>query len=848
MPNQLLQSSEEIFEELRDSLTQKVTGITNFTNRSFNSIFTRAVSEEVRDLQELTLASELAGFIDYAGGPITESDLEELGIEGDISVDRVNELLTDEQLDELVKIVGVTRDGGDVATGVVTFTTATQPTTIPAGTVLSTSGTDGAERSEFVTDEEVSTAEGETVVRDVDIVSTVIGVDENVPANSITRIINPPTGVRSVTNPEATTGGEDVETNDELRERAKAAVGGASKGGTVEGIKNAIRTNVESVRQDDVLIDESLNTNPPFVDVIVDGGVEQDVKDVIESSRPTGIKHNIVRPQVVQIGASIDLVGSNIGTQDVENNIEEFLLESGIGENFFQDQIVREIMLSDDNILNIDDLGTVIERSTNEKFNFESGRSDYRLDYTYEDENGTILIEDDSNNTYTEGDNFSVVDVTNDGFPETIRWDLSQVTPNDGDEFRVDYDVTVPGVTKPDNEYDTNIIRDEEFTFSQRSDTFDFNNSTQSYPLTSTPLDGSVTLADANSTTFTRGKSFQLAPLGDNATEDTFTFDINTAEYTLSSDIEVGFVAITDSEKNIFVRDVDYQTIDVDNDGFDETVTWDIDISGAVADDGGTETDETTAANNDTSDDLTLLPSSPAVGDAYYFGFDEEFSGFDLNISTAGSGTWDIVWEYFNGTSFVPLSNVTDDTNSFRNSGRNSVEFENPADWAKTSVGGISGLYWVRGRLDSFSSVSTQPLGQEVEIGRKPDSSVDFTVNYDGFVDSVRWDQSGEDSVPPQDSTVTVTYTQQLYETELEIVETLSGIIRDSNGNTFEQDVAYETVDSTRDGEKDAIKWLSNPSNLNFDEEFFFSYVTEGDVIFTQREKVDPGTIEANQL
>jgi len=43
-------------------------------------------------------------------------------------------------------------------------------------------------------------------------------------------------------------------------------------------------------------------------------------------------------------------------------------------------------------------------------------------------------------------------------------------------------------------------------------------------------------------------------------------------------------------------------------------------VGGAIADDGGVQTDETVPANNDTASDMTLLPVVPAVDDAYYFG------------------------------------------------------------------------------------------------------------------------------------------------------------------------------------------------------------------------------------
>jgi hypothetical protein len=844
MTHSELQTKEQIYRSLRSGLSGRIAKLTNFTDRSFNYVWTQAFSQEIRELQELALVSELAGFIDYTGGPITEDDIEDLGLEGQITAERVNELMEDEYLDEYVKIVGVTRNEGSLATGTVTFNTQSAETTIPEGTRVTTAPAADGSTIDFVTTEKASTGSGVTSVSDVSIESVDTGSEFNVPANKIDRISNPPVGVTGVINPESTTGGEDREDNDSLRERAKSAVGGASEGGTVEGIKASLRNNVEGVQQGDVIIDQFTDEQPPFVDVIVDGGLDQKVFDAIESSRPAGISHNLVRPQVIQIGANVDLLGVDIDTSAVTDRMEDFLLELGIDENFYQDQFIREIMQTDDDIINIDDLDSTIERVTNETFDFDT------------------------------------------------------------------------------------------------------------------------------------------------------------------------------------------------------------DIDAAIADDGGSTTVQTAAANDDSADDMTLLPAAPSTGDAYYFGQETVFSEFELNISTAGSGTWDIVWEYYDGTNWVSLSNVTDDTNDFRNAGVSEVSWDVPSDWSNATVGGVEGLYFVRGRLDTFSSISTQPLGQETNVtgsgyrldytyenengsisiedkdetsyvedtdfsvvdnsndswpetivwggGANPDDSESFFVDYDvtvpnetkpddehdtslvrdeafsfnlgqedtltyndtqqvydlkfvpfqnsvsiqdqnnttftedtdwqlvptqdyattdiftyvsgttnytlssdleidfiaihdennnifvrgtdytmvdedgdGFDETISWDTNNSfpgdgtnftvvydaypsgirwdtnNSTPPQDDDFTVTYDQVYYETEYEIVETPGGIIRDASNDLYNEDTEYVLVDGDRDEEDDGVYWTQNPSTLNDSEEFFVTYLTESDLFFGDREKADPGTLNA---
>jgi len=837
-----LQTRERIYESLRSNLTGRITKLTNFTDRSFNYVWTQAFSEEIRELQEFAVVSEMAGFIDYAGGPIDEDDLEELGYEDLITAERVNELMEEDYLDEYVKIVGVQRNEGSPASGTVTFTTQSAETTIPSGTRVTTAPQADGTTIDFLTTETASTGSSVTSVSDVPIESVDSGADFNVPANTIVRISNPPVGVTGVTNPESTTGGEDRESNEELRARAKSAVGGASEGGTVEGIKAYIRNNVDGIQQGDIIVDEFTDEQPPFVDVIVDGGLDTEVDDAIEFSRPAGIRHNLVRPQVVQIGAFVDLFGTDIDATTVDNTMTNFLLELGIGEEFYQDQFIQAIMQADDDIINIDFLDTTIERVTNETF---------------------------------------------------------------------------------------------------------------------------------------------------------------------------------------------------------EYVT---DIGTAIADDGGSLTNETTEANNAEADDMTLLPAAPAVGDAYYFGEETIFSEIDLNVSTAGAGTWDIVWEYYDGSSWVALSNVTDGTTDFQTAGVNTVEWDIPSDWTSTNVNNTEGQYFVRARLDTFTSISTQPLGQEVDVsgagftldytyehlngsitvedqsgdsytentdfvvvdnsgdswpetlvwdgGGTPDESENFFVDYDvtvdgetkngdkhdanlirdekftfnegqedtrtynntqqvyemdfvpfestvsvvdentttftedtdwqltapqdyattdtieyvtgttdyalstdieidfvaihdennniyvrgtdyttvdsdgdGFDDTISWDTNNSvpadqtnftvvydayprgirwdtnNSTPPQDDDFTITYDQVMYETQQEIIETPAGEIRDASGDLYNEDTEYILVDGTRDGEDDAVYWTTNPATLGAGEEFFVTYLTEGDLIFGDREKGDPGTI-----
>jgi hypothetical protein len=135
----------------------------------------------------------------------------------------------------------------------------------------------------------------------------------------------------------------------------------------------------------------------------------------------------------------------------------------------------------------------------------------------------------------------------------------------------------------------------------------------------------------------------------------------------------------------------------------------------AVADDGGSQTTETTEAGDATEDDMTLLPAVPAVDDAYYFGNNTyPFGRLNLKIGQQGVGTWTIVWEYYNGTTWKDLSekhDLSDGTDGFTaDEDWHQVTFKRPGDWSPNSVNSIA-AYWIRARVSEYTDITTQPLG-----------------------------------------------------------------------------------------------------------------------------------------
>lgn len=133
--------------------------------------------------------------------------------------------------------------------------------------------------------------------------------------------------------------------------------------------------------------------------------------------------------------------------------------------------------------------------------------------------------------------------------------------------------------------------------------------------------------------------------------------------------------------------------------------------------------DYTTAANNGTANDINLFRAAPAVNDAFYVGYSGTFSSIFFNIGTAGSGTWTLTWEYWNGTVWNALT-VIDSTGSLKISGTNAVTFAIPNDWQTLFVNSQGPFYYVRARISAFTSVSVVPLGTQIWI-TTPATSID---------------------------------------------------------------------------------------------------------------------------
>lgn len=525
-------TTEEVKNDLQSKLEGKIVKLTNFLETSFNLTWINAYAEQIHDLEVQAFVAQIAGWARYSGKTdLDETDLERLGVDG-ADPDEVTQYIESSHLDELAKLVGVERDPGQKATGQVTIQTASDTTKVNEGLEVSTQpDSDGNYLSFYVdadsdgtieenSNEYVTPSSGSTEVT-VDIIADSIGTEYNVGSGTITYLPDPDPGIEGVNNSNETTGGEPEQSNESLREDVQNAVFASSGGGTVAGIEGYIDENVNGVS--DVSLDEFYSQQPPYVDVIVDGGSDTDVTDAISESRPAGVEHRLVRPENINLGVITEVVGSDIDTSFVSNQIEDYLLDLSLNDEFRRSILIHRILNADTDVEDVGSLSVQILDINGESKTYQSGTSIYELDFAplgkvrsderlydtntnvyslsfdnvvdssvtvrayvdnewvtltndtdydvvddngdgnldaidfsiggsdpddrtvfdvdYETDSWTIAstIEDESGDTYDKGTDWDLVDNDGDGIEDSIDWSIGGSTPDDGEQYTVDY-------------------------------------------------------------------------------------------------------------------------------------------------------------------------------------------------------------------------------------------------------------------------------------------------------------------------------------------------------------------------------------------------------------------------
>lgn len=120
------------------------------------------------------------------------------------------------------------------------------------------------------------------------------GPDYNAEPGTIKEIVNPLDGVTGCTNPAAVDGGRDRETDEEYRDRYYKSVDFAG-GVNIDAIVAEVRQNVEAVSsvigyENDTDVEDDLGLPPHSFEVVVYGGLDQDIAKAIFRRKAAGIQ------------------------------------------------------------------------------------------------------------------------------------------------------------------------------------------------------------------------------------------------------------------------------------------------------------------------------------------------------------------------------------------------------------------------------------------------------------------------------------------------------------------------------------------------------------------------------
>ncbi len=205
---------------------------------------------------------------------------------------------TTDELDAFALNFGLTRLEGSAASGSITFqihnfSTSSSDISIPIGTVVGTTGTDDVQQATFLTTQALlfQAAFASSYFNPTSglyeltasIKAETVGESTNVAAGTIRALISSIPGITSVINTVATTGGEDVESNEDFATRIQVKLSGNNVG-TVNGIRSLVTENVNVIDVEIVTPNDVEMIRDEFggeVDVYVIGEVLSNTQDII---------------------------------------------------------------------------------------------------------------------------------------------------------------------------------------------------------------------------------------------------------------------------------------------------------------------------------------------------------------------------------------------------------------------------------------------------------------------------------------------------------------------------------------------------------------------------------------
>ena len=182
--------------------------------------------------------------------------------------------------------------------------------------------------------------------------------------------------------------------------------------------------------------------------------------------------------------------------------------------------------------------------------------------------------------------------------------------------------------------------------------------------------------------------------------------DYNSALLTLDTDFYVGNLLNGDGS---FAAGI-----------FDEVYSYSVSAydpsAGVLAHGGLTSSPVELLASSSNNATLSLgVVNGTRQGEYLYLASDSRFRGLNVVLATAGAGTANLQWQFWNGTAWADLEAVagfTDTTNNLKRNGYISWTAD-PPSWSPSSLAGGPDLYYVRAYVTS-GSYTTSPVESRI--------------------------------------------------------------------------------------------------------------------------------------
>jgi uncharacterized phage protein gp47/JayE len=268
----------------------------------------------------------------------------------------------DADLDRLVSVLGVIRNSATYATGVVRFgrtQPATSDITIPYGRLVSTRPDINGNTVEFMVTDTGKMITAESSYVDVNVRAVSPG-KAYISASKLNVMVDPIMGVEYVRNEDIINSGTDKESDQQLRARAKMALGGLGKG-TSSALLSAI-LDVDGV-VDVSVSDMARGVGTTDISVVCDTmpapqPIIDQITAVAESTKAAGIDIQIKYPTVVQVDISFTMqlsAGYDHATVVglVVDAINKYISSLGIGGTVVRNKLLSSMMGASDGIIDI---------------------------------------------------------------------------------------------------------------------------------------------------------------------------------------------------------------------------------------------------------------------------------------------------------------------------------------------------------------------------------------------------------------------------------------------------------------------------------------------------------------